>query len=479
MKFTIISHACVDIQAASKRLVIDPWLFDPIYWGAWWHYPEPVFNESIFQADYIYLTHWHFDHFHLPTLSKFRKNCHVLVPKFPVSAFVDQLAQVGLTKVTELDHAKPFELAPGFEITSFQVQYQDDSVIAIKADETVIINLNDAKPMPSTWRLLKKRFPEVDFMLRSHSPAWSYPTCFTFDRKEDAIPVEKETYKIAFRQATEKLRPQYAIPFASGVCHLHRETIEENKFLVSGTEMKAYMDAHPIDGVTTVLMPFGSYWTSENGFTINPNQIPSVEEYVKKAIVERKDQLKEVYEVEDQKGLSYETFQKFFGKFIRGIKFMRPFLKIKWDFVIQKGTDVECWRVDFGKSEISKVPVDSTDCTSTITVHPVILADAIETLTFTNIDIAKRWKVRIRPGGLIKHLVMMGLIALFEAGYFNPKNITRQRAMTGLWRRFPEAVDYGILAFGLLRTGGQSMIEIVATPPEKPGKSLFHWERHA
>ena len=37
MEFRIVSHACLDITAQGKRLVIDPWLNEPTYWSSWWH----------------------------------------------------------------------------------------------------------------------------------------------------------------------------------------------------------------------------------------------------------------------------------------------------------------------------------------------------------------------------------------------------------------------------------------------------------
>jgi UDP-MurNAc hydroxylase len=95
MEFTIVSHACLDVRAKGKRLVIDPWLNEPTYWSAWWHAPPPVFDDGIFNADYIYITHWHFDHFDPRTLKKFSKHTTVMVPKFPISGLPDQLRNVG------------------------------------------------------------------------------------------------------------------------------------------------------------------------------------------------------------------------------------------------------------------------------------------------------------------------------------------------------------------------------------------------
>ena len=78
-------------------------------------------------------------------------------------------------------------------------------------------------------------------MLRSHSPAWSYPTRYTFEDPADRLPVDARTYMEAFVAAAQQLRPRYAVPFASGICHLHREVLDENRYLVSAPEMKTVL----------------------------------------------------------------------------------------------------------------------------------------------------------------------------------------------------------------------------------------------
>jgi hypothetical protein len=187
MKFQIVGHACLSVEAAGKRLVVDPWIQGSVYWDAWWHCPDPVLDDGIFRADFIYITHWHFDHIHRESLERFDKGCHVLLAKFPVSSLPAQMRAMGFTRITEIEHGRPFAIAPSFSITSFQIQYQDDSLCVIEADGRVLVDLNDAKPLPRTWKRLQRRYPHVDFMLRSHSPAWSYPSAYTFDDPAGAV----------------------------------------------------------------------------------------------------------------------------------------------------------------------------------------------------------------------------------------------------------------------------------------------------
>ncbi|HYL27114.1 MAG TPA: MBL fold metallo-hydrolase, partial [Candidatus Nitrosotalea sp.] len=190
MEFRIVSHACLDISANGKRLVIDPWLNEPTYWSAWWHAPPPQFGPDIFSADYVYITHWHFDHFDPKTLRKFEKGTTAIVPKFPISGLRQQLEHAGFERIVELRHAERMKLADDFWLTSYQISFQDDSVAVVESGGAVLMDLNDSKPLPSTWRTFRSKYPKVDFMLRSHSPAWSYPTRYTFEDPSDRLPVD-------------------------------------------------------------------------------------------------------------------------------------------------------------------------------------------------------------------------------------------------------------------------------------------------
>ena len=48
----------------------------------------------------------------------------------------------------------------------------------------------------------------------------------------------------AFVGAAVQLRPRYAISFASGICHLHREVRDENRFWPPPPQIKTYFEAN-------------------------------------------------------------------------------------------------------------------------------------------------------------------------------------------------------------------------------------------
>src|SRR5215471_11197488 len=93
MRFTILSHAGLLVEHAGVRVVCDPWLLGSCYWRSWWNFPEPD-PELIddLRADFVYLTHLHWDHFHGPSLRKlFSPTTRIVVPKVPTRRMLDDL----------------------------------------------------------------------------------------------------------------------------------------------------------------------------------------------------------------------------------------------------------------------------------------------------------------------------------------------------------------------------------------------------
>ena len=176
-----------------------------------------------------------------------------------------ELVGLGFNNVIEMTHNKEYFLEENFSIISHQVEHQDDSVLIIKVDGKILVNLNDAKPLPSSWRWLIKNFKNPDFMFRSHSLAWSYPTKYTFE-KEDEDFLKKETYMQEYLQCILFLEPLHAVPFASYICHLHKETLQDNKHLTTPYELEKYVTKNYNGSTLFKIMNPGGKYTEKKGF---------------------------------------------------------------------------------------------------------------------------------------------------------------------------------------------------------------------
>ena len=74
MEITYHNSAAVLIKDDNTKILIDPWLSNGEYFGAWGIYPPYDFKPEEFDdVDYIYISHIHPDHCSPITLSKLNK----------------------------------------------------------------------------------------------------------------------------------------------------------------------------------------------------------------------------------------------------------------------------------------------------------------------------------------------------------------------------------------------------------------------
>ena len=66
-----LSHASIYVESGEFKLLVDPWLIGSCYWRSWWNYP-PVRKETYanIKPDAVYITHFHWDHWHGVSLKK-------------------------------------------------------------------------------------------------------------------------------------------------------------------------------------------------------------------------------------------------------------------------------------------------------------------------------------------------------------------------------------------------------------------------
>ncbi len=269
MKFRILGHASLEVEAGGTSLVCDPWLAGSAYWRSWWNFPPPP--EDLLDGlapDFIYLSHLHWDHFHGPTLRRLGLDRTILVPRTPDRRIIDDLRKMGCSDVRELDHGVGVDLG-GLRVTSYQIGPFTDSALVIEADGTVILNANDAKFMGGPLRQILRRHPRIDFALRSHSSANSR-LCYRFTDAPDKSFDDLTAYSREFARFCAAVRPRYAIPFASNHCFLHEETYAFNDTVNFSANVAAYFAKRGITEPTCVPMSPGDRWNSEGGFQLAP-----------------------------------------------------------------------------------------------------------------------------------------------------------------------------------------------------------------
>ena len=276
MEFEILSHAGLRIEHGGKTLIVDPWLIGSAYWRSWWNYPpvDPVRMQSL-RADFVYLSHIHWDHFHGPSLRMLGKDVEILIPEDRYTRMRDDLRSMGFRRVREVPHGHPVELAPEFTITPFLFFPITDSMLAVRAGGTVLLDANDCKMCGLPLRHVKRLFPRVDFALRSHSSANTRVCHEYLDGDEsgyDGVD-NKDDYLRSFSNFMRAIRPRFAVPFASNHCHLHRDTLKFNRWQQTPKDVQDYFRRYKAEhGLSTELVTMlpGSIWSDRGGFALAP-----------------------------------------------------------------------------------------------------------------------------------------------------------------------------------------------------------------
>jgi len=244
MKFQYLRSATVIVEAAGKRILMDPWLLDGEYYGAWAQWPPFDWDGADVKAldgiDYIYVSHIHPDHMSRETMKRLRKDVPVLIHGYAAPFLRKNIEAIGF-EVRELPHNVETELAPGLRINILAADDCDpelcgrmmgctlgapklgstqiDSLCVVSDGRSTLVNTNDC-PFAMAQQALgkvKSHYGDIDMLLVGYSGAGEYPQCFPDLGRQERELAEKKKRTEFLRQAectVRALAPRYALPFA-------------------------------------------------------------------------------------------------------------------------------------------------------------------------------------------------------------------------------------------------------------------------
>lgn len=445
MKFTILSHAGLLVEEKGRSILFDPWLIGSCYWRSWWNFPEieREFLDSV-KPDYIYLTHLHWDHFHSPSLRLFGADTQFLVPKIPGTRMVRDLRSIKRTNITEIPHGGKFELWEGCDLHSFQFGlFAADTAAVITDSETTLLNANDCKIFGLPLDNIKKRFPRVDFVFRSHSSATPIPYCIIDYKAEFAGFRTQQDYVEEFASFAHAVNAKYAVPFASNHCFLHRET---RKFNDTGVDAQMVAEFYSSSSASSdsecVVMTPGSSWSSDNGFSLREFDYSQKEAVIAAMSDKYADKLEKQYAKEEQYKASFKAFERYFTGFLNALMF--PIRKTMLPRVLFKTSDPDgdkFWLVDFPAKKVVDLAADTDDVDLKITVPAIVLMSCVRQKMFSVWSASKRLEIEIVHGGLSKLNALLGFLDFYENEGLPLRNNLMPRNAVIWLRRWREGVE--------------------------------------
>jgi UDP-MurNAc hydroxylase len=461
MRFTVIGHSCVHVEAGDTTLLVDPWLSGSCYWRSWWLFPPSAqLDERLLSPRYVYLTHHHFDHFHYPTLRRLDRDTVMLVPRFGVDVMVDELHKLGFRDVRELDHGEVVELGDGLRVASYQYGF-DDTALVVAHGEDVLVDLNDCKIRGRSLRRIVDDFGTPTFMLKSYSWAQAYPNCYTADDPRDLGMLSRESYAEDFIGVARELRPRYAVPFGSMIAFLHPETREFNAAMnTPGEILRAFKAAAGVDGTELMTMVPGDSWSRDQGFTRSDTDwFTDRQRHLDELAASVSDRLAAQAEAEAGVHLSFAAFREYFEEFLHALPPATRLVVLKRPVVFEvPSATLPYWVIDFRTRTVHQEIELPPDTASVIRVPEAVLVDAIRNRIVNFVHISMRMRTHLFPGGTSDDLAFWGILAIWEIGYLPVHRVPLRRLASVAWRRRLEGADM----LGALRGRG-SVLERMST----------------
>lgn len=246
MQITSIGHAGLFVETNAGRILCDPW-FNPAYFGSWFPFPDnsDIDPCPLGEADYLYISHLHHDHFDPEWLSEYMsKSTRILLPEYPVNDLRDCLEDLGFRYFIQTRNLEPVELDSGLQVminslTSPADGPIGDSAIIIDDGRVRVFNQNDARPT-ETERI--KSFGPIDAHFLQYSGAIWYPMVYDFpQRAKDAMGRRKRVNGMnrALKYIEEYQAP-HAFPFAGPPCFLDPDLFHLND--LDGDETNIFPD---------------------------------------------------------------------------------------------------------------------------------------------------------------------------------------------------------------------------------------------
>lgn len=256
------------------KLLMDPWFEGTCFedgWGLRYHNADAF--EKIKDCTHLWISHFHQDHFHRPTLKKILELNPdiVLLGNRSYNFQLDSAGRkMGFKNVVPVYERRPVQLSKSLSVTRYPTQ-GIDNMLLIKTPEATVLNYNDCVIPPLTQKLLKKRFGKIDILFTNFNHAGKlliYPFPSAEVIREKLIDNFSENFNV--------FDPRYVLPFASYHYYRSPHSTRQNDTMLTAD------DLIPVDS-RIVPWKVGDKFVFENGkgrlqkeCNVSPNELHTI-----------------------------------------------------------------------------------------------------------------------------------------------------------------------------------------------------------
>jgi hypothetical protein len=175
MKVTLVSHASVVVESHGLRIWSDPWLSGKVFNESWSLFPPAAFDRAMLDGiEYLWISHIHPDHFHIPSLSslpaEFKARVKVLFQDNHPERVFGVLEKCGYRNFQVLPHRKRIQLNDRTSVYCYSAGTLD-SCLGVIEPEGALFNINDSRLNATDCRRVKSDVGRVDTVLSQFSLA--------------------------------------------------------------------------------------------------------------------------------------------------------------------------------------------------------------------------------------------------------------------------------------------------------------------
>ena len=256
MEIQLVSHASVVIKT-DVAIWTDPWLLGKAFNESWSLFPPPAIEESLYGlVDYLFISHEHPDHFHIPTLKslpeEFKKRVTILFQENNSDKVFKALNKLGYPNTRALPHDKIVELSADTKIYCYQAGSMDSALAVMSAGKT-LLNVNDCEINSKDCKRIRRSIGNIDTVLNQFSIA-GYSG---YKEREQFLPKQAENVLRKMLTNHSDLNAGVTIPFASFIYFSTEDNCYINDYSNKPEDAYRYFTDH--DQRMTVLFPGDSY----------------------------------------------------------------------------------------------------------------------------------------------------------------------------------------------------------------------------
>lgn len=262
-----LGHASIALyrDGEAPLLLTDPWLVGSVYWRSWWlqNYPDDATLDWLAGSAHVYVTHEHPDHFHMPSIRRLGSGPDYLFPALAERGFLGHMAEHGFCAAI-VPPGRWQAIGAGVAILSLPL-WNDDSLLLIDTPNALILNFNDAKPLPSVVKAVRRladRIGKPRILLASYSPA-SVINSFS-DGSGPVMLKSPADYVGYLCTLCEALGAHVYLPFASQASYERADSLWANELRTTFADLERFWagPTHLLPPYTTLALDDLAYYST-------------------------------------------------------------------------------------------------------------------------------------------------------------------------------------------------------------------------